>query len=185
MESYSEIECAFISFRFSNESFFKIFELLKENCFRLNEISPGYVCSDEFEYPEWKTIEQALEQIKNERYHSFCINLQSQKSPFKYDNLSVEADIESKCIAVKISEEVFIDKETNKISRSCLVEFVGLMQKLAPYLNVVAWKIAQSGFDYDFNGGSGFVRYSSDVYPEAKIDELIIWYDQEYLSRWN
>ncbi len=185
MESYSEIECAFITRQFSIEAFLTVCELLKENSFRLNKDSPGYVCGGDFEYPDWKTIEQVLEQIKKGSYSSFCINLQSQGDRVKYGSLTVEVELGSKCIAIKTSEEAFVDKEANKINRSVLVDFIGLMQKLTPCLDVVAWRIAQSGFDYDLDGNSSFVDYSRDGYPETNIDKLIAWYDQEYLSRWD
>lgn len=185
MQSYSEIECAFITESFPVEGFLSVCKCLKEKGFDLNFQSPGYVSGEDFEYPEWTSLEQACEQIRNGDYESFGINLCFLNSKgVAFNKLSLEADTETKSISLKTGEEEFVDPKSRKIKRSELMNFAKLNQELSSQISVKAWKIAQTGFDHDIGGGT-FISYIADSgYPLGDIDNTISWYENEYLTRW-
>ena len=186
MQSYSEIECAFLTEDFSIEEFLRACSFLKGKGFGLNCQSPGYVCGEDFEYPEWTTLEQAFEQIKNGGYESCGINLcLSEREDVFFKKLSLEADAETKSICIKVGEEAFVDQESKQVSRSAFLSFANLSQELASLIDVKAWKIAQTGFEYNLGGRSVFISYvAGSPYPVSDLDNTIAWYESEYLTRW-
>ena len=185
LQSYSEIECAFITESFPVEGFLNACRYLKEKGFDLDSQSPGYISGEDFEYPEWASLEQACEQIMNGDYESFCINFRLLNSKgVAFNKLSLEADTETKSISLKAGEEDFVDPESKKIKRSELINFAKLNHELSSQLSVKAWKIAQTGFDHDIEGGTLISYIAGSGYPLGDIDNTISWYENEYLTRW-
>lgn len=186
MQSYSEIECAFLVKNFFTTDFFSVCEFLRRKGFGLDLQSPGYVgCDDDFEYPEWTSLRQACEGIGSREYECFGVNfcfLSGESSAFA--RLSLEGDAKTKIISLKVGEEVFIDSESGKIKRCRFMYFVNLNQEISVRIPVKAWRIAQTGFDYDVERGSflGYVDGSS--YPLGDIEKTLSWYESEYITRW-
>lgn len=185
MQSYSEIECAFLTESFPVEGFLSACRYLKEKGFDLNFQSPGYISGEDFEYPEWTSLEQACEQIKNGGYESFGINFCLLNSKgVAFNKLSLEADVETKSISLKAGEEVFVNHESRKIKRDELINFAKLNQELSSHISVKAWKIAQTGFDHNIGEGIFISYVAGSDYPLSDIDNTISWYENEYLTRW-
>lgn len=185
MQSYSEVECAFLAEKFSVDEFISACKLLKERGFDLNLRSPGYVYGEDFEYPEWASFEQAFEQIRNGDFEAFGLNFcLVSKINISFTKLSLGADADTRSISLKAGEEFFVDPELGRIKRSELIKFSTLSQDLSSLLSVKAWKIAQTGFDYDICRATFISYVTGSRYPLYDIDNTISWYENEYLNRW-
>lgn len=185
MQSYSEIECAFICKKFSIDEYIKVCKLISKEAFFLDTNSPGYTfINNDFQYPDWKSLDNALEDLQVNNYDSFCINVYSKKSSSSWEVI-IEADKSFNCISIKLGEEFLINTQENRINAESLNHFIKLMEKTALFLKIDFWKVAQAGFNYDILKPHTFIKYSDTHYPKDKIDELISWYNNTYLPRWN
>ena len=183
MQSFSEIECALLLRDNPASHFFNACKHIASYGFELDIESPGYMYDGNFEYPTWRTLEQANEEIIVSHPKQFGINLASLTHTNKsFGRMCIEADIDKKCLALKIGEETVLEKSGDKLEKEKLISFVKLCDSLAKNLDVDAWKIAQTGFEYDRDS---FCKYDpNETYPASSLNSLISWYEKDYLERW-
>lgn len=187
MHSFSELEFSLIVKDISIEDIFRICFAIEKSGFFLNTKSPGYSIGAEehFQYPNWKNLPEAKECLSKSGSVEFGINYISKGHDYLVEQLSLEANLAQNYVSFKTPEIYITEANRLAISRSKLFKFVSLVENFSSMLSVIAWKIAQTGFEHISDGAVPFIRFRSGVsYPRNELEKTISWYESHYLNRW-